>query len=249
MGQVTNKVFCYYERLEGWPDGAMLVEMWMDSWRSHGWEVGVLGAEHARSHPYHEIICNSEWLKLTVNEWPYVRACYRRWMAYGQLKSMPWVVHADLDVMNYGFRPEELVIERMDLLHCLDPNGVPCVLHGPWTFYENVCRTFRNVALMRVAGPFSTRDDMSEMNLFLDYWGSGLVNQGVVVDYMKAGWREAKLVHYTHSIVGEPRSPVVRGDREMRGGWRGEGVKSREEEETRKQEEELAGWEAGGVKR
>jgi hypothetical protein len=213
---ITNEVFCYYEPMDIFPDSPQLIELWKSSWTRAGWKPTVLGESNARGHPYQRDIEDSPWLQLSVNPWPYMRACYRRWMAYAIL-GRPWCVHADLDVINFGFTPDDLTIEKPSILHCPDFRGVPCMLHGPSSWYDIVCRTFRNCALMRQAGLFSTRDDLSEMNLYLDYWGDTVVRQNWITDYRSEGWKQARLVHYTHSTIAEPRSPTVRDEMHKRG--------------------------------
>jgi len=175
------------------PDHVAVTAMWETSWRAYGWEPVKLNAADATSHPYYDAIANSDWLRLTINAWPYMRACYCKWMVMTRVGGL----YCDPDILNYGFTPNDLPhVDKNCPAVVLHTGGIPSIMWGTALWYELVVRGFRNAALMRWAGKYCVSDDIGDMNLFADLWQDRTKIIPLCLSYGDPGWETSSLVHY-----------------------------------------------------
>lgn len=188
-----------------------LIELWAESWRKRGWEPEVLSADLAAKHRFWDVIKESQWLRHTVNDWPYMLACYAKWAVMAQVGGM----YSDPDVMNYGFTPEVAMgivdapaenlspITKLPVVFC--PDAVPSCLWGEAAFYDCVMLTFRNVAVLNACGERCVFNDLSDMNIFRDYWRERVSEWEDCANYKEGDWKIAMLVHYHQGACGPDR--------------------------------------------
>lgn len=181
------------------PSGSQkaLLELWAKSWQARGWETAVLGPGDARKHIYFDIISKSDFLRLTVNDWNYSFACYCKWMAMVQVGGM----YADPDVINYGFTPPNWNEAEYRWIPRMMHGMIPSCMFGAKEFYHFVCRTIRNVSVMRQAGPRCIWDDLNDMNIFSDFWSGHVQAEHICYAYKEdSGWETALMVHYHNGV-------------------------------------------------
>ena len=192
------RIYTYHEALPGYPDQTPLLDVWRKSWERHGFECVVLGEEHASRHPWFADLDGWDWLKLSVNPWPYTRACYVRWMAYTQAGEGE-VRFCDYDVLNHSLTPKDVPVPRPSGLWLGDRDSVPCFGVATRSAIDGVIRLFRNAALMRQAGKLCVQDDLSDMNLIRDF---GEVTRRDLVALHGDG-RRRPLIHFSNSCFPE----------------------------------------------
>lgn len=82
-----------------------LADLWKRSWAKHGWQPVVLNLKDAVSHPlYRRYRAHVEKLP-TVNDRRWETMAYIRYLAY---ETKAPGVFGDVDVINYGIKPEDL---------------------------------------------------------------------------------------------------------------------------------------------
>lgn len=188
------RIYCYHEPLPGFPDQTPLIEIWFESWKRQGFEPYVLREENAAGHRWFADLDGWDHLALSVNPWPYTRACYRRWMAYSQILEAD-VRFCDYDVINVGLPVKEVPVPRESGLWLGDRSKVPCFGVASKASIENTIRMFRNAAVLRQAGTFCVQDDISDMNLIRDF--GDVVSRDLVSLY--GDGRRRPLVHFAHA--------------------------------------------------
>lgn len=163
-------LFTYHEKLEGFPDQTPLLDLWRRSWERTGFECVVLGPPEDRNDRWVEGLDGpwKEWLSLSNNAWNYTRACYLRWYAYASQGYTDDIVFCDYDVINWDVTPADIKAVP-DRLWIAERDAVPCLGRASRAVIGNLCRLFRNAALMRQAGRHCVRDDLSDMNLIRDF--------------------------------------------------------------------------------
>jgi hypothetical protein len=192
------KLFTYHEALPDYPDQTPLLDVWRQSWERQGFECVVLGEEHAAGHRWFADLDGWDFLALSVNAWPYAKACYRRWMAYAQVATEDFRF-CDYDVLNVSLKPKDVPVARAAGLWLGDRDAVPCFGVANKPTIEGVIRLFRNAALMRQAGKFCVQDDISDMNLIRDF---GDVTKRDLVSLHGDG-RRRPLIHFSNSCFPE----------------------------------------------
>jgi hypothetical protein len=193
-------VYTYFEQFTSIPRPGieLLMKYWRNSWLRHGWTPVVLSDCHFLAHPgsaAFDVAC----CKLpTVNNWKYELACYRRWMAMERLGGG---VLTDYDCINYGWRPEELVLSD-DRIHLPSNTAAPCVVAGTQAAYRKACDIFMN----HVPGEFDSfrgTPHTSDMHISNAQRGKGFfeVSLPECCEYKTEGWEKAKLVHYATDFM------------------------------------------------
>lgn len=181
---------------------ARLIELWGESWARRGWDPVVLKADDAIAHPFFHDITGSEYLRRTVNNWEYMKAVYCKWMNMALLADGG--VYSDPDIINYSFFPTQLPdYAKRERGTILCTQMMPSLIYGTRMFYELVTRTIRNVAVLRMCGRDCVRDDLSDMNIFRDYWSDWVTPMYVARNYREDGWETAQCVHYHMSTTGQ----------------------------------------------
>jgi hypothetical protein len=102
------------------------IDFHVETFAVHGWRVVPVGMEEARRHPLYPWFDGLDaFYALSRNGPTYTRICYMRWLAYATA-GLPF---ADLDVMNFGFTPEDavplLASERPALISAANPCPQP----------------------------------------------------------------------------------------------------------------------------
>lgn len=87
----------------------------INSWKQNDWDVIVLSKQDAISgcQKYNINIKNhkSNLYKYTLHGYEYMESCYSRWFAYENFATNlnEPVVWFDIDVINYGFKPKDII--------------------------------------------------------------------------------------------------------------------------------------------
>lgn len=191
------KLFTYHEPIEGFPDQTPLIDLWRRSWERHGFECVVLPPSNDFNDRWVYDLEHSwkAWLDRSNNCWPYTRACYRRWHAYASQGLTGDIVFCDYDVINRGVTPAD-IRSVPDRLWIGERDGVPCLGRASRAVIGNICRLFRNAAVLRRAGTHCVRDDLSDMNLIRDF---AEFEKGDVVGLaLRPEDAQAKAMHFTN---------------------------------------------------
>jgi len=201
-------VFTYHEELEGYPDCKELLLLWSASWRRHGWTPIILGREQAEAHRLYARL-NAAVVKLpAANAVAYETSCYLRWLALAQVGGGLMV---DTDVINYGYRPRDLVCPCCPLAMpskpiSLEPHKVPCSIFAS----DKSCETFAHSFIY--AGEHSEgMEATSDMKILVIM---NMEIRPIVVSVYAPGWKEAYLVHYAWKAIFDVTGirPVIKLD-------------------------------------
>lgn len=101
-----------------------LIDVWKQSWRTHGWNPILLDESHFKNNPLSNKLDldNPEanfYKTIHKDNWRYHRSCYCRLLAYCQyVRENGVTLYADYDVMNYGFRPSILNLVKENSYFC-----------------------------------------------------------------------------------------------------------------------------------
>jgi hypothetical protein len=127
---MINCIYTYYDNIHPADDAYqnILIELWKLSWKKNGFNPIVLTKENAVKHPrYSKFKKEIEkiHLSLTGNKiTKYGLSCFERWLAYGSLNlDKPFYV-SDYDIINNGFKPQNLQIDekKISFLDTLCPS-------------------------------------------------------------------------------------------------------------------------------
>lgn len=195
-------IYTYNEDIGGEFADPELLAMSIDSFRRNGFNMVVLNETDAMRHPLYEKLSTHPNLYEGGNVTPYLRACYRRWMALsvqskGDIKHQPVMV--DWDVINYGFTPDMLP-PATGTMKMLNVMAVPGMMIGTCDAYETMVQAFSHYADNPVPLAKKTIHDQNIVELRSDLW----TGVKLMVEYPSDGWETAKLVHYPHGRLYFP---------------------------------------------
>lgn len=131
-------VYAFFEPLEDSPstDYLRLIELWKKSWSFYGWSPKLLSLEDAKSHPLYQQLYDRCVDLPTLNNRKYELYCFLRWLAICQVGG--W--YADVDIMNYGFVPEDY---GNKIVTCeKNPSIHGTVIHIPREKYDTIINEF-----------------------------------------------------------------------------------------------------------
>ena len=103
-----NNVYTYYEHLGSKTDST-LVNMWVQSWKKHGWNPVVLDRKTYMQKPMQKDVEETTRRLSTITPIDYSIAANMRWLAWTQVVGLGSLV-CDYDVLNYGFTPDDIII-------------------------------------------------------------------------------------------------------------------------------------------
>jgi|688.fasta_scaffold280227_1 hypothetical protein len=188
------------------------LELHAETFAAHGWRVVRVGMEEARSHPLYPWFDGLDWFyALSVNPPRYTRLCYMRWLAYAA-SGLPF---ADLDVINFGFTPEDaapfFATELPSLISCANAMGLLTPVH-----YTQILDSFRHI-VEHLDDYRHAVDDVNDMTLLRHVhpeYNSVLpyADDRIVKDYSNPGWETARLVHFAHGLTPLPRSRTIEAE-------------------------------------
>lgn len=122
---MVNSIYTYYDNIHQDDDDYqnILIELWKLSWIKNGFKPIVLTKDDAICHPkYFKFKKEIEKIHLYLtgnNITKYGLSCFERWLAYAKLNiEKPFYV-SDYDVINNGFKPKNLQINK-DKISFLD---------------------------------------------------------------------------------------------------------------------------------
>jgi hypothetical protein len=211
------QVTCFYEPLgiiDTESDILAMQDLWSRSWAKHGWEPKIVGLAEARKHPLYERFSNSSQLANSSihNNPKYTLLCYLRWLAYA-VEGGLW---CDYDVMNYGFRPEDLPVHP--------DASVPMFLSGAGACgfataegYQKIIDIYTELSdeyssSARESVPEGVDiNDMTVMRYSHPEWYNSISYRDprFCHDYSYDGWEMKKLVHFPHGLTPSPRSQHI----------------------------------------
>ena len=220
MPAVTDTIAMFFEDIgfqsQGKDRGAAYrqdllrtIDFHVETFAVHGWRVVPVGMEEARRHPLYPWFDGLDsFYALSRNGPTYTRICYMRWLAYATA-GLPF---ADLDVMNFGFTPEDavplLASERPALISAANAMGLLTPEH-----YARILDDYRHV--IEHVDDFRTQvEDVNDMTLLRaarpEYnMAIPYTDDRFVKDYSNPGWETARLVHFPHGLTPQPRSRTI----------------------------------------
>jgi hypothetical protein len=188
------------------------LELHAETFTAHGWQVVQVGIEAARSHPLFPWFDGLDWFyALSVNAPGYTRICYMRWLAYAA-SGLPF---ADLDVINFGFTPEDALpffaTKLPSLISCANAMGLLTPYH-----YTQILDSFRHI-VEHLDDYRQHVDDVNDMTLLRHVrpeYNSVIpyADDRFVKDYSNPGWETARLVHFAHGLTPLPRSRTIEAE-------------------------------------
>lgn len=196
-----------------------LIDLWRRSWEKHGWDTAVLNVANAQQWP------GFEQLDRNVSSLPseysvgFDKQCFLRWAA-AAAQNDPNIALCDYDVINYGFRPPEIDMERMRV-YCEDPPqpvDMGCIIGPPWAF-GGIARMFADWKV----GPGDWNDSstyhgyhVSDASIFTRLFEhkncpkpDWLVKEfgGVMGRWPRPIAKTSKIVHYGYDLIAAGMSP------------------------------------------
>lgn len=175
-----------------------VIEHWKRTWGKHGWNPILLSHDDAVKYPrfneYNEAVAKFP----TVNPKEYEMACFKRWAAMAALGGG---VMCDYDVMNYGFRPMDLMNGDLSLVF-YESNGVPSCVSGAGYLFDIMCQQFaaykpNDLDAVAKQAHISDQDICCRRFTWLP-----LRTHRVVRQFRDHGFDEAPLVHFTNASTG-----------------------------------------------
>lgn len=213
------KIICFYEPIlvnnnvtEFSRDSLELIKLWEKSWSKNGWNPVVLSLQDAKKHPkYYEIDLknySSNLYKNSINGNSYLELCYSRWFAYG-CHDGAW---SDYDVINYGFRPEEIedfILQKPIFIDNIGSCGFSTSA-GHEKIIEVFIEAYKNDEVVNnifnFQEQFGQTKDISDMHVISDIRRrenspiSFLDIPLCTENFSNDKWRESKLVHYHNGL-------------------------------------------------
>lgn len=207
-------ITCFYEPLihDNRPtkfseDCLDLVKLWEKSWSKNGWTPIVLSLQDAKKHPRYDEInlknYSSNLYKYSINESKYLELCYSRWFAYG-IYNGAW---CDYDVMNYGFRPEDITTLIKTEPVFFDAIGA-CgfsTIKGHNKIIEGFIEAYQTDTIINnillLEEKYQQPRDISDMHINRRQGTAiSFLNNLCEDNFSKNKWRTAKLVHYHNGL-------------------------------------------------
>lgn len=186
-------VFTFYEPVESFGNQNELINLWIDSWKTRGWNPVVIDQKQACTHknwvPFNAGKIHS---LPTRNPLAYERACWHRWFAFEQMGGG---VMSDYDVMNNGLTPDEVIIGHPLIL---EQHRVPCVVAAD----ANGAKLITDHIMSHQPAP---RDGhYSDMLMFID---SKWPHIKICKEPGQGDWKKAKLIHFSARACQELGMP------------------------------------------
>lgn len=207
------RITTYFEPHEGWwgpaflKDNEALLDLWKRSWREHGWEPTVTTLKDAERHPKFEALSRAIQRFPTRSPAEAHRAGFLRWLTL-PVAGGGWT--SDIDVINYGFRPEDV------------PQNCERVSAGSsflWNYsrfettlgYERLIDHLLNTDPEETAEFFMGGPHLSDLVALRSLPTDGVVFLDVEKIYSEPGWETAPLVHYCSGTLppGQTRFEFV----------------------------------------
>lgn len=141
---MVDSIYTYYNNIHQSEDEYqnILIELWKLSWKKNGFNPVVLTKESAVKHPSYlkyKRKVEKIHLFLTGREISqYGLSCFERWLAYASLNlENPFYV-SDYDVINNGFKPQNLQIneKKISFLDTLCPS----IAIGNSSLFDSFCK-------------------------------------------------------------------------------------------------------------
>lgn len=176
-----------------------ILAIWQENWSSHGWEPVIITENDARKHPDFQKYYDAFYAMPTVNPKEYEMACWLRWVAMAAIGGL--MVDYDALVtgtLSYGHRGEiafPLILS--------DSNPVPCAVVGTKEQYQCALTNFLNCPPSLEQGALHLSDQIAVQLL-------GFPTVGICKEVGTPGWRDAKLIHFSHAACGQKRSEEMR---------------------------------------
>lgn len=215
-------VYTYHEPVQGLEDPPLL-DLWDSSWRRFGFTPVVLGRADAEKHPrYAEILRSSPYFAGTGRNNPaYQLATVLRWAAFACAPT-PWVLAADWDVINVGFRwesepeivnfgdqcPDLVVFSPHDGAH-LCPAATFCTR----VTADHVLSALLNAASVGI--PYAECHDEDILRH---------APHGVPIRHVRecpnrtawyGGFSNPRLIHFSNGTTPPPRSATIRSELQL----------------------------------
>lgn len=110
----------------------LVLGMWRDSWRAHGWEPVVIDSSTARQHPLYDAVMHKANSMPLAHEQQYNDRCYQRWLAAAVCGG--W--YSDPDMINYSVPPPDIPDDSV--VSFCPGNVCPNVIYMTKEKYESV---------------------------------------------------------------------------------------------------------------
>lgn len=183
-----------------------LLALWKQSWSAHGWEPVVLTRADAEKHPkFAEWYAAFDKLPIKNSKVYELEACLTRWCAWAA-QDDPLLTFSDYDTMSATFTPfmAQFAYAGAMRLYC---GHVPCV------------GTIQPEFIPAWINRFIEGNAESDMEYLDRVKQSALYHTGTECrEFGTPGWREARLIHFSHAACGDrKRSEVIEEWRKDRG--------------------------------
>lgn len=175
-----------------------ILAIWEKNWRDAGWEPIILTETHARKHPEFERYRKAFEAMPTVSPKDYEMACWLRWMAMAVIGGGFMI---DYDVLSNGYEGGHWMLKgdgKLPLIMSAN-NPVPCAVIGTREQYQNAIDAFLTCSI----GTEQGKPHLSDM---LAVQALKFPAVDICREFGKPGWKEAKLIHFSHASVRGNRS-------------------------------------------
>lgn len=177
-------------------DERKLLALWLDYWRSEGFDPLVLNEYHAKQHPLYAELDRKIATFGTVNPTGYERAC---WMRHAAVSFAGGGFICDFDV--FQLKPWErnrnLPKNKLTVFQGADwDSACPSLVFGTSEAYDAFLKFILERPDCHFAEVINGSNHYSDMHCIREFIkeGGGQIDQQVK-NYNEPGWKEMKLVH------------------------------------------------------
>lgn len=181
----------------------LMIDIWIENWKSMGFNPIVLNIDHARNHEYYDELvtkCKAIHMELTgkqINS--YGLSCFARWLAYATQSDDKMIV-SDYDVINNNWKDVEL----MGKLHIMGTGPTPCFASGSPRQFEQLTRLFVELTEKNISnntyiknGPVWHDQNAIRGNIH-DFPKDFIYFSDTMDSWVRDNWRDQPLIHVSH---------------------------------------------------
>lgn len=193
------RCYCYYQ--EGPQinpeDERKLICLWIDNWRSKGFDPVVLNESWAEKHPMHDMFREAVSKFPSTNPAGYDLSCFLRWLAVAVAEKDDCAILSDYDVFNYGWAP---VLPGNAKLTCYQGH-VPCLVSGRPKSFTAMAKFFMEYIPREGDNHIS---DMSILAGMTPHQSDKMLtfHLPIIKSYGEVGWEKSAAVHYPNAAMG-----------------------------------------------
>ena len=196
---MNNKIYTYFHDFRNSDKERQLVDLWLENWKSNGFDAIVLSLDDAKIHPFFDKF-NEKMTEIASTIFgqplsPYGWSCWHRWLSYAALPTDDFIIVCDYDILNTSsWKPGR---KLSDKLHFMDAD-CPCMSTGTPKQFDKLIRGFIDLPLNNKDFVKSRKEvyphfhDQEFFNSFCNHVANPDSYQDVLADYNLLLTRDGK---------------------------------------------------------